>query len=348
MVAPVVAKDVSPTWEYIGRVEPVQAVDITARVQGFLEEIAFEEGQDVTSGQELYLIEQAPYQAALDAANAQLSKAQATLETAQRNLSRAQQLNQRGFEAQASLDQATSARDTAAADVAAAQANLRTAQLNLGYTRITAPIDGRIGATAVTKGNLVGPNSGTLARIVQLDPIRVVFSVDDTALVRAKLRTGKTQEQLNAQFVPTLRLGDGSAYPEPGRIDFVNNEVDPNTGTVPVRAAFANPQRVLLPGQFLTVVIRPEATQHLPVVPPAAVQEDREGKYVLVVDGTDHVEQRRIKANRQSGQDWVVEEGLHEGDTVIVNGVQKVQPGSLVKPVVQRPGESGNQQAERG
>ena len=333
-VAPVQVKDVSPTWEFIGRVEAIQSVDLRARVQGFLLQIAFQEGQDVTAGQLLYVIEPDPYEAAVDAAKAQLAKAKATLENADRALARAQQLSQRGFEAQANLDQARATRDSAAADVEAAQANLRTAELNLSYTRITSPINGRIGHTAVTVGNLVDANSGVLDTVVQLDPIRVVFSVDDRALVQAKLQSGgASQEQLNARFVPSLRLADGTMYPEQGRIAFVNNQVDPATGTVPVWAEFPNPQHLLLPGQFVTIVVKPEETQRKPVVPVAAVQEDRDGKFVLVVGPNDRVEQRRIAADRQVGQDWVVESGLQPGESIIVQGMQKVQPGGVVKPV---------------
>ena len=342
-VAPVETRDVSPSWQFIGRVEAIQSVEVRARVQGFLQEIAFQEGQDVTAGQLLYKIEPDAYEAALDSAKAQLAKAQANLEQAERNLQRAQQLSQRGFEAQQNLDQAKATRDSAAADVQSAQAAVRTAELNLSYTRVQSPIDGRIGGTAITRGNLVGPDSGVLTTVVQLDPIRVVFSIDDRALVQVKMKSGgASQEELNARFVPALRLADGSMLPDQGKIDFVNNQVDPATGTVPVRASFPNARHLLLPGQFVTVVIHPEQKQQLPTVPVAAVQEDKDGKFVLVVGPDNKVEQRRIVANRQADQDWVVEQGLRPGEQVIVEGVQKVQPGGVVKPVPAAP-----QQASR-
>jgi membrane fusion protein (multidrug efflux system) len=333
-VAPVEVKDVTPSWEFIGRVEAIQSVDVRARVQGVLQQIAFQEGQDVTAGQLLYLIEPDPYQAAVDAARAQVSKAKAALANAERTLSRTQQLSSRGFEAQANLDKARADRDSAAADVQAAEANLRTAELNLSYTRITSPIAGRIGHTAVTIGNLVGPDTGVLDTVVQLDPIRVVFSVDDRALLQVKMQSGgASQEELTARYVPALRLADGTMYPEQGRIEFADNRVDPATATVPVRAAFANPQRLLLPGQFVTVVIKQDASERKPVVPVAAVQEDRDGKFVLIVVPDNRVEERRIVANRQVGQEWVVESGLRQGETVIVEGIQKVRPGAEVTPI---------------
>jgi membrane fusion protein (multidrug efflux system) len=333
-VAPVEVKDVTPSWEFIGRVEAIQSVDLRARVQGVLQQIAFQEGQDVTAGQLLYVIEPDPYQAAVDAARAQLAKAKAALANAERTLSRTQQLSSRGFEAQANLDKARADRDSAAADVQAAEANLRTAELNLSYTRITSTIDGRIGHTAVTVGNLVGPDTGVLDTVVQLDPIRVVFSVDDRALLQVKTQSGgASEEELKTRFVPALRLADGSMYPEQGVIEFADNRVDPATATVPVRAAFGNPRRLLLPGQFVAVVIKQDASERKPVVPVAAVQEDRDGKFVLIVGPDNRVEQRRIVANRQVGQEWVVESGLRQGETVIVEGVQKVQPGGEVTPI---------------
>lgn len=345
-VEPVVAKDVSPSWEFIGRVEAVQTVQVQARVQGFLQEVSFQEGQDVKTGQLLFVIEPAPYEAAWAAAQAQLDKAKATLTEAEQNLTRNQQLRQRGVAAQATYEQALAQRDSAAADVQAAQANLQTAGINLGYTRIESPIDGRIGRAAITKGNLVGPTTGPLATIVQLDPIRVVFSVDDRAIVAVKEKAGNvSQAELNSRFVPQIRLATGDMYDQTGRVDFIDNQVDPNTGTVAVRAVFSNPERLLLPGQFVTVVIHPEQTERHPVVPVAAVQEDRQGKYVLVLGPDNRVEQRRIRADRQVNQEWVVEQGLREGETVLVEGLQKVRPGMVVNPVpAQTAAATGGQQ----
>lgn len=333
-VATVETKDVARHAEFIGRVEAMQSVDIRARVQGFLQNVAFEEGQDVKAGDLLYVIEPDLYQAALVTARAQLERAQATLRQAERNLARNQELRTRGAVSQAALDEAVAQRDTAQADVMAAQASVKTAEINLGYTKITSPIDGRIGKTNVTKGNLVGPDTGALARVVQLDPIRVVFSVSDRDLLELKQRSGAaSQEELNARFVPTLRLSDGTTYPQSGKVAFVANVVDPATGTIAVHAAFPNPRRLLLPGALVTVIVRPEQTRRRPVVTLAAVQQDRQGKYVLLVDENDRVQQRRIEVDGQVDHDWIVSKGLQGGETVIVEGVQKVRPGMLVKPV---------------
>jgi membrane fusion protein (multidrug efflux system) len=333
-VVPAKSQDITRSAEFIARVAAIQSVDIRPRVEGFLQQIAFKEGQDVKQGDLLYVIEPDQYQAALASAQANLQGAQASLQQAEQNLARNQELRQRGNVAQATLEQAQAQRDTAAAQVKAAQAAVQTAQLNVDYTRITAPIDGRIGATSATIGNLVGPTTGVLATIVQLDPIRVVFSVNERDLLRVKERSGgANQEEINARFVPSLKLPDGSTYGETGRVDFVDNRVDPATGTVAVYASFPNPQRTLLPGMLVTAVIRPEQPQRAITVPLAAVQQDRQGKFVLVVDNDDRVVQRRIEVSGQVGQQWVVTSGLQEGENVIVEGLQKVRPGQQVRPV---------------
>jgi membrane fusion protein (multidrug efflux system) len=333
-VAPVRSEEIRRSAEFIGRMEAIQSVSIQARVEGFLQQVAFKEGQDVHAGDLLYVIEPDQYQAALQSAQAQLKSAQANLTQAERNLARNQELRQHGTVAQATLDQAIQQRDAASGSVMAAQAAVKTAQLNLGYTRITSPIDGRIGATSVTAGNLVGPSSGVLARVVQLDPIRVVFSVNERDLLALKQQNGNvSQQQLNARFVPTLRLADGATYAQAGRVDFVDNTVDPATGTVAVHAIFPNQQKLLLPGMLVTVTVQPEHPQTSILVPLDAVAQDRQGKFVLVVDDNDRVQQQRIEVNGQYNQQWIVTAGLREGEEVIVSGLQKVRPGQQVKPI---------------
>jgi membrane fusion protein, multidrug efflux system len=335
-VMAVQSRAISRNSEFIGRIEAIQAVDLRARVDGFLQQVAFHEGQDVHANDLLYLIEPDPYQAALAAAQAQLARNQATLREAERNLARNQELARHGDVSQATLDQAIAQRDTAAADVAAAQASVKTAQLNLSYTRISSPIDGRIGATAVTVGNLVGPNSGVLARVVQLDPIRAVFSVSERDLLAVKQSMSNApQQEINTRFVPMLRLSDGSTYPDAGAVDFVDNTVDPTTGTIAVHAVFANASKLLLPGMLVTVLVRPQQPQRSITVPVNAVQQDQQGKYVLVVDNNNRVMQRRIEVNGQVDQQWIVTSGLRESEEVVVEGLQKVRPGQVVNPVPQ-------------
>jgi membrane fusion protein (multidrug efflux system) len=335
-VAVVRSEDVSLRREFIARFEAIDSVDIRARVQGFIESVAFEEGQDVKPGDLLFSIEPDQYQAALAQAQAQVASTQATLLNAEVNLQRRQALASRGNISRADLDAATADRDTAKAAVAAAEANARVAQLNLGYTKIVSPIVGRIGRANITVGNLVGPDSSALARVVRLDPIRVVFSASERDILDVRQQSGNaSQQQINAQFLPTLRLANGTTYDEQGKIEFLGNEVDPATGTVPIRVLFPNPNDILLPGGTASVTIRPAERKEMPVVPIAAVQETREGKSVLVVGADNRVEVRPIKASTQVGQNWAVEGGLNPGETIIVEGLQKVRPGAVVRPLPQ-------------
>jgi membrane fusion protein (multidrug efflux system) len=209
---------------------------------------------------------------------------------------------------------------------------VRAAELNLGYTRIASPISGRIGRTNATQGNLVGPSNGVLARVVQIDPIRVVFSVSERDFITTVQQTqGIAADKVKTGFIPTLRLSNGIIYPEEGKVDFVSNEIDPNTGTLPVRVSFSNAPDLLLPGGTVMVSIRSAESKRMPLVPVQAVQDSRQGRFVLVVGPDSRVEERPIKASQQVGQNWAVEQGLKAGETVIIEGLQKVRPGALVQ-----------------
>lgn len=333
-VATVQTQDVSPQNRLIGRVEAVQSVDLRARVEGVLEKMAFQEGQTVKQGQLLYVIEQDTYQAAVAHAQAAVESAQATLKQAAVNLARYQDLAAHANASRAQLDAAVAQNSTAAAAVSSAEADLRTAQINLGFTTITAPIDGRIGRTAFTAGNVVNAGSGALARIVQLDPIRVVFSVSERDYVSQTTEAGGASlQQMGAQFVPTLQLSNGADYAQPGKLEFIENQVDPNTGTIALRAVFPNPEAVLVPGETVNITVRPAQSKLQPVVPISAVEENRDGKFVLLVDNANKVVRQPIKAGPQVDQNWAVEDGLKGGERLIVEGLQKVQPGMTVNPV---------------
>lgn len=327
-------RDVTPTTEFIGRVQAIRDFEARARVEGFIERVAFQEGSTVTAGTLLYVIEPAPYQAALDGAKADLASAQAQERETERAFQRAQELRPRGNISQAEVDQAQANRDMAAANVQQAEAKLRQAELNLGYTRITSPIDGRIGATAVTLGNLVNPSSGVLATVAQLNPIRVVFSVSDRDFLKTqRTMPDRTVAEAADAFVPTLRLADGSEFAEKGKISFVSNRIDPQTGTIPVYADFQNPTSLLLPGQYVTVLIRPTQGEQQPVVPVAAIQQDQQGSYVMVLDQQNRVQRRPIETGPQVGQQIAVRQGLTQGEIIVVDGIQKVRPGMTVHPV---------------
>lgn len=201
----------------------------------------------------------------------------------------------------------------------------------------------------MTEGNYVSPETGTLATVVQLDPIRVVFSVSDRQLLAVLQQTGAASPaELTDRFVPTLALANGAAYDQPGRVEFVDNRVDPQTGTVRVRARFPNPQGLLLPGQYVTVLVRPEQTARRPVVPVGAVQRNREGAYVLVVGADDTVQARPVTLGTQQDQVYAVRDGLQPGERIVVQGQQKVRPGMRVNPVARSTEQEAEARREQG
>ncbi len=330
-VAPVAEQEVNPPTDHVGRIEAIQAVDLRARVEGFIEQVKFREGGKVQAGDVLYLIEQAPYKAKVNESEAKVADAEASLTKARQYLQRLKTVRSGGVSA-TDLEAATSTELKAKALLQEAKAGLEQAELDLGYTVIKAPISGRIGRTAYTKGNLVGPNTGALARIVQLDPIRAVYSMSENELINPALaRNGSCAEDPRNRIVPRIQLPGGKVYPTAGRLDFIDNQVDAGTGTIAVRAVFDNPDGFLLPGQYVNVLIRCSEGTRRPVVPQSAVQEDRDGRYVFVVDGENKAQKRRIKTGAAIGTNWAVESGLMAGETLIVQGVQKVKPGQAVE-----------------
>jgi membrane fusion protein (multidrug efflux system) len=332
-VVPVVVKNVAPAHTFVGRVTAIQAVQIVPRVTAFVEDIPVSQGSDVKTGDVLYRLEDAQYSAAVKAAQAQLASANAALRQSQLAYERASRLTVQNVETQANLDQAQATRDQNQANVNAAQANLAQADLNLSYTTIKSPIDGRIGAVSLTKGNLVTPSTPPLATVNQLDPIRVLFSVSDREIVSAQQQRGEPAARIAQGLSVNIVLPDGSAYPETGRIAFLSNQVDQATGTVGVYADFANPRELLLPGGFVTVEVRRATPEERPLVPVAAVQLQQSGSFVLTVGANNKVAQTAVQLGRQVGQDYVVTSGLSGGERVIVEGVQKVHPGETVNPV---------------
>lgn len=336
--------------EFVGSVAAIQQVNLVARVEGFLDTVAFKEGSFLKAGDTAFEIEKDTYQAALesaqaalDSANAGLAGAQANLKNAELNLKRQQELLKTNAVSQATVDQAQAQRDTADAQVKQSQAQIgqaeaqvKTAQLNLSYTDVVTPIAGRIGKAQVTVGNLVSPSSGPLATVVQTDPIRVVFSISDRdylAVVKAlKPNDQGLPASGESQFQPMLQLPDGSDYEQPGKIAFLDNTIDPSTGTIAVYAEFPNPHLQLVPGQFVTVTVQAGEAEQLPVVPAAAVLQDRDGPYVFVLGEGNRATIRRIALGPRVGTDWAVTSGLVNGDVIIVSGLQKVAAGMVVTP----------------
>lgn len=325
-VVTVAAKDVSRAFEFVGRVEAVDKVELRARVEGFLVGRDFTEGQTVAAGDLLFAIEQPPFQAKVDQAQADLAAAQAKLANAEVQFQRAATLSRTRDIPEATVDERRALRDMAAADVKQAEAALRTAEINLGYTEIHAPLGGVIGRAAVTTGNFVSPATGPLAIIVSVDPIHVLFPVAQRQLLDARrYAVGKADE-----IKVRVRLPDGSLYAEPGRIDFIDNRVDEATDSVLVRAVFPNKEQFLKDGQIARAVVEVADPEPQVTVPLAALVIDQAGPSVLVVGSDNKVEQRRIRLGPEQGIDVVVADGLTAGEQVIVDGLQKARPGQVV------------------
>ena len=332
-VTPVVTREVTETIDYIGRLTAIEKVDIVARVQGFLEERNFKEGQYVKTGDLLFRIEQATYKAAVEQAQATLAKAKATEVNAKLQFERGKELVRNQNIPQSTLDQRAADEAAARASVMEAQAALDQAEINLGYTEIRSPIDGRIGLAIVTKGNLVQTSSGKLATIVSQDPIYVTFQVSQRNLLDYFRRRAEDPGK-NTHVNVRIKLPNGTIYPHPGMSDFLDVQVDPTTDTVTVRATVPNPDHVLIPGGVVGITVERGAPKSTLAIPQAAVLLDQAGRYVLVVGSDKKVEQRRITTGADQGRDIVVSDGLKEGEQVIVEGIQKVRPGQVVTTTV--------------
>ncbi|MGF7163232.1 membrane fusion protein (multidrug efflux system) [Rhodoligotrophos appendicifer] len=344
-IAPIVTEDVTRTAQFVGRVEAIQQVAIKPRVDGFIEDVLFTEGGMVKLGQPLFTIEKDTYQAAVETSQAAVGVSEAQLAAAKANQTKTQlqydrmsQLRASGTVSQAQLDDATAARDAAVAQVqqanaaiAQAKAQLLTAQINLNYCDIVSPIAGQIGNAVFTVGNLVSPQSGTLATVVQTNPIRVAFSIAESDYLKVAEYRSQHAGQ-GDKFTPRLKLPDGSTYAHAGEISFINNVVDPNTGTIVVRANFENPDLYLVPGEFVNVNVQLGDTQSLPVVPASAVLQDRNGAYVFVLGEGNRAEERRIKTAQKTSSGWAVTSGVVAGDVIIVSGLQKIRAGVTVNP----------------
>lgn len=339
-VRPAVMKGVNQSFEFVGRIKAVDKVDIRARVEGFLEKVLFREGQDVKAGDLLYQIEKVQFQALVDQATANLTVAEAELTNAKLQYSRQLELSKRQFSPQSQVDQDKAALDTAAGRVMQMKAAQTQAKVNLDYTDIRAPIDGRIGRTAYTVGNLVNPASGVLATIVSQDPIYVLFpvSVRDLETIReARRKEGGGLAKIDIR----IRLSTGKDYPHKGVWNFTDPQVDQQTDSLIMRATIPNPERALSDGQFVTAVIQERKEEPRLVIPQAALQVDQSGYYVLAVDDRHKVEQRRVQTGPNQGPNVVVTSGVREGDKVIVDGIQKVRPGQVVQETVLPPAVGG-------
>jgi membrane fusion protein, multidrug efflux system len=335
-------RPVTESTEFTGRIEAVNRVDIRARITGFIQERAFQEGHEVRAGSVLFRIERAPFEAALEQARADVASAQAQLENARVALQRARELRQTGAGTQVALDNAQAQERTAGAQLLRAQAAVRIQEIELAYTEIISPIDGKIGRAFLTPGNVVTPTlTDPLATVVSQDPMRVAFTVSTRAA--DELRRRYEPRGGAAAVLVRVRLPSGEVYPHPGRIDFVDTQINRNTDSILVRALVPNPRRdevpvgqpgdrALIDGQFVTVSVEGTEPVQAIVLPRASVLQDQGGNYVLVVEAENRAQRRAVRLGRTIGTDVVVEDGLQGGETVIVDGLQRVRPGQPVNP----------------
>jgi membrane fusion protein (multidrug efflux system) len=327
--------EMKPASTFTGRIEGKEKVELRARVEGFLDKREFAEGANVKVDDLLFVIEKAPYVAAVDQAKADLLAAESTLKLADIEVDRQTQLLQRNVTAQATLDQATAKQGSARGAMLAAKAGVEKAELQLGYTDIKSPIAGRIGRSSISVGNFVGPSSGALATIVSQNPIYASFPVTQREILAVR----KQQNGNNGgQYAVYIQLADGSRYPSVGKLDFFDNTVNQGTDTVQVRAIFPNPNGVLVDGQLVTVVAEAAKGESAPVVPQQALQVDQTGPFVLVVDKDHKIQVRRVDVDSSRGANAVVRKGLAVDELVVTEGIQRVRPGQVVTATEAKPG----------
>jgi len=318
---------ISDIRDFVGRVEATGRVDIRARVQGYLEQVLFKEGDIVKKGDQLYQIEKGLFQAAVEAAKGALERSKAAKTLTAIQLQRAQELLEKSAGTAVARDQALAADQQAQGQILADQANLDTANINLGYTDIASPIAGKVSKTNVTAGNVVGPASGVLTLIVSQDPMYISFPVSQRELLQAQLN-GRMTDLAGIKI--KIRFADGSTYKREGTVDFIDVSVDRATDTVLARAIMPNPDGALIDGQLVSVAVEAGAPQDKVVVPQAALIADQQGVYVFAVEDGKAVV-KRIKTGGESGPNIVVDEGLKGGEQIIVEGLQSIRPGQAVQ-----------------
>ena len=325
-----VKMDVYSKSESAGRVEAKYSVDIVARINGWLEKSYFKEGDKVKKGQLLFLIEPDQYQNLVNTAAANVRQAQATLINAEKELTRAKELVKNDYVSKSYYDQALATRDTSKAALDAAKVQLADAKLNLSYTKIVSPVDGKIGKIIITEGNLVNTQTGPIARVVSNSPIYVLFNLKSSEFLKFK-KQGSSKDFSNMEV--RLQLADGTMYDEVGKIEYVGNEVDQTTGTIDLRATFQNENELLVPGDFVSVVIKSIEPREALTVPQSAALNDAQGYYVWTVDADNKTVRKNIQVSQEINKNWIVESGLEITDNIVAKGVQSIRmPGQVVKP----------------
>lgn len=337
-VESVKTQDVNIYGDYVGRIRAQQFVEIRARVEGYLERMLFAEGTYVKKGQTLFVIDPKLYRARVNKARAQLNKARAQALKAERDLNRIRPLYEQSAASQLDLDNAVASYESAAADVVVSEADLTQAEMTLGYTTVQSPIAGYISERNADIGTLVGPSGKSLlATVVKSDTVRVDFSMTALDYLRSKARNvnlGHKDSTRKWDPYITVTLADGSEYPMRGLVDFADPQVDPKTGTFSVRAEMANPDHILLPGQFTKVKLLLDVRENAVVVPAKALVIEKGGAYIFVVRPDSIVEKRFVETGPELGNEIVVERGLAPEEHIVTEGYHKLSHGMKVDPLL--------------
>ena len=322
-VANPISKEIYPTYSTTGRVEAQKAVDIIARVSGWLQERYFQEGDVVKKGQKLFLIEPDEYALAAKSARARVNENSAVYKNSEIDLRRAEQLLKDDLVSREYYDNALTQRNKNKAALDGAVSEMNKASLNLSYTNITSPMDGRIGKTIVSEGNYVSPSSGVLAQIYTTNPMKIIFPLKSGDFIELKKYYKENPDDKSTVSV-LLGLADGSTYEKEGKIEFVDNKVDENTGTVTMRAVFENPDELLVPGDYVNVTLRVNYPEKVMLVPQSATKTDvGTGYYVWTVKDGKAVK-KDIVVNNNYENHWIVEKGLDYDDVVVMKGIQDI------------------------
>ena len=336
-VAQVLEKRVNDWDEFTGRLQAVETVEIRPRVSGYIDKVAFTEGGQVKRGDLLFVIDPRPYQAEYDRAAADVKRYKTALELARIELMRVQRLKDSGAVSEEELDERKSTVAQAEANVGGAEAAREAASLNLNFTQVTSPIAGRVSRAEVTRGNLVtgGSNGGTLlSSVVSMDPMYLYFDADEQSYLRyAKMaRSGVGPSSNDAQNPVQVGLADEEGFPHPGAVDFVDNQLNPQTGTIRARAVLQNKNGQFTPGLFARVQLLVSGEYSAILIEDRAVNTDQNQKYVLLLGANNQIEYRKVKLGRVIDGLRIVREGLKPGDVIVVNGAQRVHPGVTVTP----------------
>ncbi|HXM96895.1 MAG TPA: efflux RND transporter periplasmic adaptor subunit [Candidatus Dormibacteraeota bacterium] len=333
-VAEVICKQIGDADEFTGRLEAVHAVEVRPRVSGYLQRVQFKEGEIVREGNLLFQIDPRPFQAEVDRLKGELSQAKAQRSRAQSDFDRAERLHNNDGMSAEEYDRRAAVRNEAEARIASTEGALRGAELNLEFTRVTAPITGRVGRAEITEGNLVEGGAGQikpLTTLVSLDPIYVYFDVDEqTYLKYAHFTQSHGSHELHGSAL--LGLADEDGFPHTGLVSFVDNQVSSSTGTIRLRATFANKNLALTPGLFARIRLQGGGTQSGCLAKDEAIVTDLNQKYVFVLAENNTLAYRPVKLGPMTEGLRVVRDGLHQGDVIVVTGLQRVRPGTIVTP----------------